>query len=105
MKRLGFALAGLLALAGPALASEGSARSETPGCGGDAFSYAEVDSGASQKGTIYSVPETLCADLADRNQGKISSFNIYVDPRQGQEQAPGAEPRRRGGPGPAPGRH
>ncbi|KQP10059.1 hypothetical protein ASF28_02530 [Methylobacterium sp. Leaf99] len=55
------ALVAVLA-AGPVLGAPLS--TDDAGCGGDAYSSAEVVKGRSRRGPLTAVPDTLCADLA-----------------------------------------
>ena len=75
----------------------------TPGCGGDAFSSAEViEHRPPRRGPITAVPDTLCADVAP--QQPPAQVDIYANPivlpenggRGGR--APYDERPRRGGP-------
>jgi hypothetical protein len=73
-------LAPMLFLAGPALAN-------TSGCGENAYSFAEVveaQPGDRAKGSITSVPDSLCADLIEDRKPAIGSLNLQIgDPNNG----------------------
>lgn len=75
----------LLALlcAGPAAARPPSAGS---GCGGDAFSTAQViEHRAPRRGPLTSVPDTLCADLAPQRPPADVRIETYpaISPQVG----------------------
>jgi hypothetical protein len=78
---------------GPALAN-------TVGCGENAFTHAEVvegKPGASGKGPITSVPDSLCADLIEDRTPTIGSLNLQIGDPNGSA-APTSRGRgRRGG--------
>ena len=80
MKRFCMGLAALFLLSAAAAAGgEGS------DCGGDAYSFAEVvpaQRGARARGALVSVPDTLCADIVNRQASRIESLSVYVDPRR-----------------------
>ena len=79
-------LAALLALAAP-----GAALATSPGCGENAFTYAEVvegNSGARHTGPIMSVPDSLCADLVDDRPRQINSLNLTVGDPGGTPASP-----------------
>jgi hypothetical protein len=103
VKRLCAGLAVFLLMPAAAVA-DGPAVANGPraGCGGDAYSFAEiVPHGAGEP--LVAVPDTLCADLANSGAPRIESLNIYVDRRaQEADQPPsGRQPEssrpRRGG--------
>jgi len=83
MRRSCIGLAALCFFTAPALADgPGSAES---GCGGDAYSFAEVvpaQRGARRHGPVMVMPDTLCADLAGSPATRIESLNVFVEPRQ-----------------------
>jgi hypothetical protein len=69
-------LAALLALAAP-----GAALANSPGCGENAFSYAEVveaKPAARKTGPLVSVPDSLCADLVEDRPRQINSLNLTI---------------------------
>ena len=69
-------LAALLALAAP-----GAALANSPGCGENAFTYAEVveaKPAAGRGGPLVSVPDSLCADLVDDRPRQINSLNLTI---------------------------
>jgi hypothetical protein len=83
MKRSCIGLAALCLFPAPILADGAGS-----GCGGDAYSFAEVvpaRRGLRQHGPIVVMPETLCADLAGSPATRIDSLNIVIDPRPGDE--------------------
>jgi hypothetical protein len=91
MVKRSFAAAALL-ISGVALAhADGTRRpADDAGraCGGDAFTFAEVTENrpAPPRGTpLVSIPDTLCADLADERRPRIRDIQIVIDPRQGVE--------------------
>ncbi|QEE42073.1 hypothetical protein FV242_11810 [Methylobacterium sp. WL64] len=72
-------IVGAVALVGPAAAQPLSAGSGDPGCGGDAFSSAQViEHRPPRHGPLVSVPDTLCADVAP--QPGSPAMQIVVDP-------------------------
>ncbi|MGU3420133.1 hypothetical protein [Methylobacterium sp. D54C] len=75
--RIALALA-LAALAGPAAAQSLSAGSADPGCGGDAFSSAEVvENRPPRRGPLVATPDTLCADLAPQPGTPTTQIDVY----------------------------
>jgi hypothetical protein len=83
MRRSCIGLAALCFFTAPALADgPGSAES---GCGGDAYSFAEVvpaQRGVRRHGPIMVMPDTLCADLAGSPATRIESLNVFLGPGQ-----------------------
>ncbi|MCJ2094579.1 hypothetical protein MKK67_19080 [Methylobacterium sp. J-072] len=77
--RLRIALAfAALALAGPAAAQPLNAGSADPGCGGDAFSSAQViEHRPPRHGPLETVPDTLCADLAPQPGSPATQIDVY----------------------------
>ena len=73
----------LIALAGPVAAQPLSAGTAEPGCGGDAFSSAEIV--AHRRGPLVAMPDTLCADLAPQPGTPTTQIDIYplVTPQGG----------------------
>lgn len=68
-----------LAFAAPSAAQPLTAGSADPGCGGDAFSSAQViEHRPPRHGPLVSVPDTLCADVAP--QPGSPAMQIVVDP-------------------------
>ncbi len=57
------------------------------GCGSDAFSFAEVDGPRRGRGPLYTVPDTLCADVEEFRRPAIGSLNVVIEPpgRRGRE--------------------
>ncbi len=57
------------------------------GCGGDAYSFAEVLPPRGARGPVQVVPDTLCADIEDRRRPAIGSLNVAIEPpgRRGVE--------------------
>jgi hypothetical protein len=93
-------LAGVSLLAGsPARADEPGPRSSAGhgvalrGCGGDAFSFAEVAPPRHSRGPVYTIPDTLCADVEERRPPAIGSLNVVIEP-PGRRGAPGPEAER-----------
>ncbi|MCJ2122544.1 hypothetical protein [Methylobacterium sp. J-077] len=73
--RIAFALA---ALAGPAAARPLTAGSADAGCGGDAFSSAQViEHQPPRHGPLVAVPDTLCADLAPQPGSPATQIDVY----------------------------
>jgi hypothetical protein len=84
-----------LHLLGPALlvaclASTG-AGANTIGCGGDAFSSAEVvgarqsaKPGTARRGPVTAAPDTLCADLSEDRPAARPSFDVMIGGTGGQ---------------------
>jgi len=62
----------LIALAGPAAAQPLTAES---GCGGDAFSSAEIVQ--HRRGPLVAMPDTLCADLAPQPGTPTTQIDVY----------------------------
>ncbi len=80
-----FALA-LIALAGPAAAGPLTAGTAESGCGGDAFSSAEViEHRPPRHGPLVAMPDTLCADLAPQPGAPATQIDVYplVTPQVG----------------------
>ena len=68
----------LVALAGPAAADGLSAGTAESGCGGDAFSSAEViEHRRPRRGPLTANPDTLCADLAPQPGSPTTQIGIY----------------------------
>ncbi|MCJ2086779.1 hypothetical protein MKK88_12360 [Methylobacterium sp. E-005] len=65
----------LIALAGPAVAQPLTAGTAEPGCGGDAFSSAEIVQHRS--GPLVAMPDTLCADLAPQPGTPATQIDVY----------------------------
>jgi hypothetical protein len=74
----------------------GSGVEMSRGCGGDAFSFAEVDGPRRGRGALHTVPDTLCADVEEFRRPAIGSLNVVIEPpgRRGREPMP-VEPRSR----------
>ncbi|CAA2157598.1 hypothetical protein [Methylobacterium brachiatum] len=77
--RIALALAlAALTFAGPAAAQPLTAGSADPGCGGDAFSSAQViEHRPPRHGPLVSVPDTLCADLAPQPGSPATQIEVY----------------------------
>jgi hypothetical protein len=76
----------LIALAGPAGAAPLTAGTAESGCGGDAFSSAEViEHRPPRRGPLVAVPDTLCADLAPQPGAPTTQIDIYpmITPQAG----------------------
>ena len=73
----------LTALAGPAAAQPLTAGTAEPGCGGDAFSSAEIVQ--HRRGPLVAMPDTLCADLAPQPGAQTTQIDVYplVTPQGG----------------------
>lgn len=85
MRPIRIALA-LAALTAPALAEPLTAGSAQSGCGGDAFSSAEVVEGHTpRRGPLVAVPDTLCADVAPQPGAPMTQIDVYplVTPQVG----------------------
>ena len=68
----------LTALAGPAAAQPLTAGTADPGCGGDAFSSAEViEHRPPRRGPLVAVPDTLCADVAPQPGTPTTQIDVY----------------------------
>lgn len=65
----------LIALAGPAPGQPLTAGTAEPGCGGDAFSSAEIVE--HRRGPLVAMPDTLCADLAPQPGTPMSQIDVY----------------------------
>nr|WP_092036289.1 hypothetical protein [Methylobacterium pseudosasicola] len=75
--RTALALAAL-AFAGSAAARPLIAGSADPGCGGDAFSSAQViEHQPPRRGPLVAVPDTLCADLAPQPGSPATQIDVY----------------------------
>ncbi len=86
---LRFALA-LVAVTAPAAARPLTAGPAESGCGGDAFSSAEVvehrpGQGRPRGGPLVAIPDTLCADLAPQPGAPATQIDVYplVTPQVG----------------------
>ncbi|WP_188312137.1 hypothetical protein [Salinarimonas soli] len=68
-------------------------------CGGDAFSFAEVDPPRRGRSALHVVPDTLCADVEETRRSAIGTLNVVIEPpgRSGRDGEPG-RPVRRGQP-------
>jgi hypothetical protein len=76
----------LVALAGPAAAQPLTAGTAESGCGGDAFSSAEViEHRPPRRGPLVAVPDTLCADLAPQPSMPTTQIDLYpmITPQAG----------------------
>jgi hypothetical protein len=64
------------------LADGGTAEPDKGGCGGDAYTFAEVVvTPRSERGRpLIALPDTLCADLQGGRHAPIQSLSIYIDP-------------------------
>ena len=88
---------GMAALLVPAacLADGTAAEPDRGGCGGDAYTFAEVVvTPRSERGKpLIALPDTLCADLQGGRRPPIQSLNIYIDPTRNAAQVgnPGTE--------------
>jgi len=73
----------LIALAGPAAAQPLTAGTAEPGCGGDAFSSAEIVQ--HRRGPLVAMPDTLCANLAPQPGTPTTQIDVYplVTPQGG----------------------
>jgi len=70
------------------IASHETVLPNTVGCGGNAYSHAEVvreRRGKPLRGPLVAAPDTLCGDLIETRPREIDSLNIYVDPRSQPE--------------------
>jgi hypothetical protein len=68
----------LTVLAGPAAARPLTAGTADPGCGGDAFSSAEVvEHRPPHRGPLVAVPQTLCADVAPQPGAPATQIDVY----------------------------
>ncbi|MCJ2069791.1 hypothetical protein MKK75_13485 [Methylobacterium sp. J-030] len=65
----------LIVLAGPAAAQPLTAGTAEPGCGGDAFSSAEIVE--HRRGPLVAMPDTLCADLAPQPGTPTTQIDVY----------------------------
>ncbi|MBP1182005.1 hypothetical protein [Methylobacterium sp. PvR107] len=73
----------LTVLAGPAAAQPLTAGTAASGCGGDAYSSAEIV--AHRRGPLVAMPDTLCADLAPQPGTPTTQIDVYplVTPQGG----------------------
>jgi hypothetical protein len=86
----------LLVLALLWVAAPTASVANTLGCGGDAFTFAEVvDAKRPQRGPVTSVPSSLCADLSDDRPKDQIPLSIQIGPREDRLQAPPRPDRRR----------
>ncbi|MGH1592197.1 hypothetical protein ACRBEV_32255 [Methylobacterium phyllosphaerae] len=77
MRPIRIALA-LTALTAPAIAEPLTAGTARSGCGGDAFSSAEVvEHRAPRRGPLVALPDTLCADVAPQPGTTTTQIDIY----------------------------
>jgi hypothetical protein len=86
--RLPITLALVVALAGPAMARPLSTEPDGSGCGGDAFSSAEVvEHRPPRRGPLVAVPDTLCADVAPQPGAPATQIDVYplIMPQVGTE--------------------
>ena len=68
----------LTALTVPAIAEPLTASTARSGCGGDAFSSAEVvEHRAPRRGPLVALPDTLCADVAPQPGTTTTQIDIY----------------------------
>lgn len=68
----------LAVVTGPAAAQPLSAGTADPGCGGDAFSSAEVvEHRPPRRGPLVAVPDTLCADVAPQPGTPTTQIDIF----------------------------
>src|SRR3954453_7665095 len=91
-------LAALLALAAP-----GAALGNSPGCGENAFTYAEVveaKPATRRAGPIASVPDSLCADLIEDRPRPINSLTLTIGDSGDTPASPTKGARRDGSPQP-----
>jgi hypothetical protein len=92
MRRFCVGLAGLGLFPAVSLADGSRPEGDRSGCGGDAYSFAEVvaSSHSPQRGEpVFTLPDTLCADLAGGPATRIDSLSIYLDRRStGPDQQP-----------------
>jgi hypothetical protein len=65
----------LTVLAGPAAAQPLTAGTADPGCGGDAYSSAEIV--AHRRGPLVAMPDTLCADVAPQPGTPTTQIDVY----------------------------
>jgi hypothetical protein len=66
------------ALSGPAAAQPLTAGVAESGCGGDAFSSAEViEHRPPRRGPLVATPETLCADVAPQPGSTTTQIDIF----------------------------
>ncbi|HEX8166129.1 MAG TPA: hypothetical protein VF601_10120 [Beijerinckiaceae bacterium] len=57
------------------------AAANTTGCGGNAFTFAEVVEarpGTRAAGPVMSVPDSLCADLVEDRKPAVGSLNLQI---------------------------
>lgn len=57
------------------------AAANTLGCGGDAYTYAEVVEhapGTRSRGPVIALPDSLCADLVEERRPAIGSLNLHI---------------------------
>ena len=81
-----------------AAALSSPAAANTTGCGENAFTFAEVVEarpGERPKGSIVSVPDSLCADLVEDRKPGIGVLNLQIG--EPSATAPRGSPSGRGG--------
>ena len=67
-----------VAVTGAARAQPLTAGPAEPGCGGDAFSSAQViEHRPPRRGPLVSVPDTLCADVAPQPGAPTTQIEVY----------------------------
>ena len=65
----------LTVAAGPAAAQPLTAGTADPGCGGDAYSSAEIV--RHRRGPLVAMPDTLCADVAPQPGSPTTQIDVY----------------------------
>ena len=93
MGRLCIGIAGLLLTVAPAAADGRDLDTARGGCGGDAYSVAEVgllNRERHRNGPIVVVPDTLCADVASTHTTRIDSLNLYLGGNGGAQPPTGS---------------
>jgi hypothetical protein len=72
--------------------SAAPAAANSADCGANAFTYAEVVEarpGASSKGPVTSIPDSLCADHVEDRRTSIGSFSLQIGDPHGTPAARG----------------
>lgn len=73
-----------------AAAPAAPAAANTLGCGGNAYTYAEVVEhapGRRMRGPVIALPDSLCADLVEESKPGIGSLGVYIGDPYGPNQA------------------
>ncbi len=91
MKRFCIGMAALF-IPAACLADGTAVEADKGGCGGDAYTFAEVvvTPRSERARPLIALPDTLCADLQGGRRPPIQSLNIYIDPTRNAAQPGGS---------------